>query len=205
MFTTKKLRARLLRDGEPGQPAGGGGATPPVDDGLNEGGRTAIQREREAAAEANRLRAAEKQRADAAEEELRRIREANQTEQEKALAAAREEGKAEVAATANTRLIRAEVKAAAASAGFNDSADAVAQLETRFGEIPVTATGDVDEAAVKAMVNKLAEDKPYLVKQAVTVPAFASNPGQGTPPAASGKADVNAGRALYQERNKPRT
>jgi hypothetical protein len=175
--------------GEPGQQAG------QSDEPLGPQGMSALRTERE-------LKAAEKRRADAAEEELRKIREANQTDQERALNAAREEGRQQAATVANVQLVRFATQAAAATAGFADPMDAVAWLQSRAGEITVTAQGAVDEAAVTAMVKKLAEEKPYLLAQQQN-PAFVPNPGQGAGQSGGGatKGSVSAGADLYRQRN----
>jgi hypothetical protein len=141
------LRARLLRDGEPGDapgtsPAGGGG-TPPAggagtgDDQLGEGGKAAIDRERVNAREANRLKTAAEQRAETAEAELARIREAIQSEAEKATANAVNEATAAAVTAGNTRLVRAEVKAAAAAAGFVDPRDAALLVAGKVTQVKV--------------------------------------------------------------------
>lgn len=182
-FTNRTLRSRLLRtspgDGGPG--AGGGGATPPAggtgtgtgtgtgsgqqpttgtngEDQLGDAGKKAIAEERKA-------KSAAEQRAKAAEEELEKIRSANQSEAEKALDKARKEGRTEATTQSNARLVRAEVKAAAATAQFNDPGDAVAQLHAQLATVKVSDDGDVDEAAVKALIEQLAKDKPYLLKK----------------------------------------
>lgn len=178
--TNFRLRSKLLREGEPGDPnAGGGGATPPVDEGLNDAGKAAIQRERDAAKEAVRGKAAAVSELDKVRKELDELRGATQSDWEKALTAAKKEAKAEVLSAANNRLIRAEIRAAAAGLGFHDPADAAVQLHERFGEVKVSDDGDVDGATVKSLIEKLAADKPYLVK---TDGKAAPLPGQGHHP-----------------------
>lgn len=202
-MTNRVLRARLLRDGEPGEPnGGGGGATPPNADGLGDAGKAAIERERQAAAEAKRERAAERQRADELQKQLDDITAANQSEHEKAIAEARRQAKDEVLSTANARLIRAEIKAAAASAKFHDPADAAFQLQGAFSQITVSDDGAVDEAAVTALVTGLAESKPYLVNTTGSTPGGPRPlPGQGTPPAAPKTGSVASGADEYRRQN----
>lgn len=159
----------------PAQP--GPAATPPAtgdgDAPLGPNGEKALESERT-------LRAEAEKRAKTFEAELEKLKSASQSEQEKAIEAARKEGRTEVQTSANSKLIRAEVRAAAAAAGFQDPKDAVAQLADQFGGVTVTDTGDVDENAVAAMVKKLSEAKPYLLKTTgPVVPTFAPNPGQG--------------------------
>lgn len=202
--TNSTMRSRLLRTAPQGDPAGGGGgATPPAPTAtpdLGDAGKAAIDRERESAAEANRLRAAEKARADAAEAELTKIREANQSEHEKAIAAAKIEGRNEVLSAANQRLVRLEVKAAAAASQFLDATDAVALLTDRLSEITVNASGDVDTAKVAELVKGLAEAKPHLVNTGTPVSGPRPLPGQGTPPAGPSHGSVSAGADEYRRR-----
>lgn len=178
---------------------GGQGTAQPTgqqgDEQLGEGGMRALQSERA-------MRAAEKQRADAAEQQLRELQAATQTDQERAITAAREEGRQQAATVANVQLVRFAVQASAATAGFADPMDAVAQLQERTGEITVTPEGVVDQAAVTAMVTKLAQDKPYLLAEQ-KAPAFAHNAGQGAG-RSGGQAvtgTVAAGADLYRQRN----
>ncbi|MBB4963834.1 hypothetical protein [Saccharothrix violaceirubra] len=98
--------------------------------------------------------------------ELDRLQEASATELEKAVKAADAAARADVTAKTNARLVGAEVKAAAAHAGFNDPGDAVIQLGAQIAGVKVGDDGQVDEDAVKALVAELAQAKPYLVKQA---------------------------------------
>lgn len=192
LFNTR--RARCLRDGGAGSdPAtggtttgGGGTTTAPAgtpatgassDEHLGEGGKAALDRERAAARDASRQKTAAEQRADAAEAELAKVREANQSEAEKATAKAVKDATDAVTETANKRLVRAEVKAVAAAVGFHDPRDAALLLADSFGQIKVGTDGQVDEAAVKALVDGLAKDKPHLVK---TAGAATVLPGQGS-------------------------
>jgi predicted ATP-dependent protease len=88
----------------------------------------------------------------------------NATDLEKATKKAADEARAEMSTTTNKQLVRAEVKAAAAGLGFHNPAIAATQLADKFATVKVSDTGDVDEAAVKALVEQLAKDEPYLVK-----------------------------------------
>lgn len=192
--TNRVLRARVLREGEPGEPnASGGGATPP--DGLGDAGKAAIQREREAAAEANRLRAAAEAEREQLRKELDELKGATQTEQEKAIEAARKEAREQVLSEVGGSLITSAVEAAATAAKFFDSSDAVDKLRHRFSEVTVSG-GMVDKAKVAELVKELAESKPHLVQSG---PGAMPLPGQGTPPAAPSTGSVAAGRALYEQ------
>lgn len=219
------LRARLLRDGEPGAgpggPAGGGGTgagtggagqgggqsggqpagkagTEPGDDQLGEAGKTAIDRERANAREANRLKSAAEERAAALETELQSIREANQSEAEKATAKAVKEATAAAVQAGNARLVRAEVKAAAAAAGFHDPQDASLLLADKFGQVKVADDGRVDDDAIKALVEELATAKPHLVKKPGT--GSAPLPGQGSGGGGGSLTAKQAGQAEARRR-----
>jgi hypothetical protein len=200
MFRTNSaLHARLLRDGGAGNdPAtsggvGGGGSTtqPATDQGasgqgddLGDTGKAVLDRERANAREHKRVADAEKARADAAEAELEKLRAANQTEAEKATAKAVKEATAAATEQGNKRLVRAEVKAAAAHAGFHDPRDAALLLADRFDQVTVDDRGQVDEDAVKTLVDELARSKPHLVK-AANGSSAKPLPGQGTTPSGS--------------------
>ncbi len=108
---------------------------------------------------------------------LAEIEKANQTEYEKAVKAAYEEGKSEVLTAANQRLIQAEVRALAASQGFRDPHDAIAQLRDRLGDVAVTDDG-VDVDALRTALTDLSTAKPYLL-QDNKPGAPAPDPGQG--------------------------
>lgn len=101
----------------------------------------------------------------------------NATELDKAVKQADTAARADMSSKANSRLIRAEVKAVAAALGFHDPADAAVQLRDKFGDVKVSDDGDVDEAEVKALIEALATAKPYLVKSGDGKPP--PLPGQG--------------------------
>lgn len=118
-------------------------------------------------------------RAKAAEAELDKLRNASKSEQEKAIDAARKEGESEATTRANDRLVRAEAKVLAATAKFRDPSDVIAQLGGQLKEIEVDGDGEVDAKALKALVDKLAKDKPYLIDSGDST-ASASDAGIGT-------------------------
>lgn len=97
-------------------------------------------------------------------EKFDQIEAQNATELEKAVKKATDEARADMSAQTNSRLVRAEVKAVAAALGFHNPAVAATQLASDFAGIKVSDNGDVDEAAVKALVEQLAKNEPYLVK-----------------------------------------
>jgi hypothetical protein len=168
-------------------PAGPGATPDPADEPLGEAGKQTLVKVR-------KLQADAEARATAAEEELAQLKTAGQTEQEKAVAAARAEG----VNAANTRLVRAEVKAAAAAAGFHDPGDAAVQLHEQLAKVSITKDGDVDEAKVKELVAGLATTKPYLVKAPGATPP-AALPGQGNHQPAP-KSGAAAGKAEAEKR-----
>jgi hypothetical protein len=194
--TNSYLRARLLREGEPGEPNGGGGATPPATDGLGDAGKAAIEREREAAKEAGRLKAAAEAKAAELQAELDALKGATQTEQEKAIEAARKEARTQVLSEVGRSLVASAVEAAATAAKFFDPADAAALLASRVSEVSVSDQGMVDKAKVAELVKELAESKPHLVQSGSGATPL---PGQGTPPAAPNTGSVAAGAALYAQ------
>lgn len=95
----------------------------------------------------------------AAQTELEKVRQAGLSEQEKAVAAAKAEGAAAAAKANAPRLVKAELRAAAADAGLPKEALAgfleYADL-TRF----VGDDGDVDDKAIGAAIKKLGGGKP---------------------------------------------
>lgn len=124
----------------------------PVDPPLGEAGQRALVREREAAAEARREAAAVKA-------ELETLRAAHQTDQEKALTAARAEGAAEVSAKFANQVLLSEIRVAAAGK-LADPTDAVRLLDlTKF---TVAADGTVDVTAITSAIDALVQSKPYL-------------------------------------------
>lgn len=143
---------------------------------LGDAGKRALNIERDA------REAAEKE-AKAAKAELEKLRAASMSEQEKAVAAARTEGKTEALKTANARLLAAEVKAAAAGK-LADPSDAVSMLD--LSKFEIDDDGNVDLKAVSAAIAKLIEKKPYLA---------ANRPGSfdgGARGGQSGSDDMNA-------------
>ncbi len=94
---------------------------------------------------------------------LNEIEAANQSEQEKVLAAARKEAeeatRAEISATMNRRIVRAEVKAVAGGL-LADPEDAVRLLD--LDEFSVDEDGDVNPDSVKKALDDLLKSKPYL-------------------------------------------
>lgn len=121
--------------------------TPPADtsDDLGEAGRRALAEERRARK--------------VAERELANLRKAAMSDQERAVAEAKAAGAIEAARNTAPRLVRAELRAAAAEAGLGRDALAgfleYADL-SRF----VTDEGEVDDKAVTAAIKKLGGGRP---------------------------------------------
>lgn len=131
---------------------------------LGDAGKKAI------AAERVRAKAAEK-RATAAEKALADAQSAQMSEQERAVEAARNEGRAEVSEKTTRRLFAAEVKAAAAGKiqdpDLLGDAD-IAQRLLGLTEIPVDDAGDIDTEAISVALAALVAAKPYLAAPAGT-------------------------------------
>lgn len=99
--------------------------------------------------------------ASAAEAKLAELETAAQSETERAVAAARKETAAEVLAAANWRLVNAEARALAAEQGFRNPLLTVKTLD--LADITVTDDGVVDVDTLKARLDELAKDAPYLL------------------------------------------
>lgn len=91
--------------------------------------------------------------------QLEQLQQQTMTDTEKAVAAAKAEGRQEALSTANERLVRAEVRAAAGSK-LADPSDAAALLGdlSRF----VDKDGEVDDKAISRAIDDLVKAKPYL-------------------------------------------
>ncbi|WP_431800335.1 hypothetical protein [Microbacterium kunmingense] len=99
------------------------------------------------------------------------------TPSEKAIEEATQRAAGETAAKYERRIATTEVKAIAAGAGFLDPADALAVLGD---EIPKSGD-DIDVDELKKRVEKLAQDKPYLVKEQSRKPRQRPKPDDGDP------------------------
>ena len=163
-LSTAMLRPRL-RFAEDGGDGGGGGGnessggdgggqqyTPPAtQDDLNRIIESRLAREREKFKDYDELKAAKGKYDDHLESQ--------KTEQQKAVDAARAEAGTEVTQQFLSRLVNTEVKAIAATLGFNDPSDA---LQVIGGDLPVK-DDEPDTEEIKKRVEKLATDKAYLV------------------------------------------
>ena len=86
---------------------------------------------------------------------------AQKSEAEKAVEAARAEGAKEVAAKYQRRLFEAEVRSHAAALKFRDAGDALSVFGDSEGL--VSDDGSVDGAAIQKRLSEIASQKPYLV------------------------------------------
>lgn len=108
-------------------------------------------------------------RAEAAERELSEIRESSKTEHEKQLDKVRleatEEARKDAFSRANARIVKSEVRVAAAGK-LADPEDAVRFLN--LDEFVVDDDGNVEAKAISDAVARLLKDKPYLAANAGT-------------------------------------
>lgn len=162
-------------------------ATPPVtppatgDDQLSDAGRRAIAAER-ATAEAAEARAK------AAEAELQKIREANQSDAEKALTQARREAQAEERGKWTAHIRSSEIRSSLRAAGMtNDKTLNLAIQAPELVKLKVT-----DEGAVEGLTEAITafkRDYPELFAAAAPAPAGGQPPAPAsgtTPPAPTG-------------------
>ncbi|WHT21015.1 DUF4355 domain-containing protein [Crossiella sp. CA-258035] len=163
--------------GDP-QPTPPADPAPPANEPLGDAGKAALDAERKRAKEAEK-------RAKELEDRLKEIEDKDKSELEKA----------------QSRL--AELEQASSSAEAKLRRYEIAAKHSIPADYMDLLTGsDVD--TLESQAAKIAT----LVKantEAQKLPAFAANPGQGTPPATTSKPDVEAGRRLYQERNPKKT
>ncbi|QDH86178.1 scaffolding protein [Brevibacterium phage AGM12] len=128
-------------------------------DSLGDPGKKALDRMK---AERNEAKKAARER-DAEIAELKRQIEAkDKTPEENELEAARVEARAETLSKANERVLRSEVKSAAAGK-LRNPADALKLLELK--DFDVNEDGDVDTDQIQDAISDLLEEKPYLAAQ----------------------------------------
>lgn len=179
-----------------GQQQGDQGATPPSPpagqqpDPPQGGGNADLAKVQAALNKERELRrTAERQARDgeAAKTRLAELEQAAQSDTEKAVTVARREATAEAMAKANTRLVAAEARAAAAVLRFQDPRD-VALVD--LSDIHVADDGTVDTDAITTRLRDLAEAKPYLV--AAQVPAEPAGPRPPMPDPSQGSGRPSA-------------
>lgn len=124
-------------------------------------------------------------------EEYERYKESQKTETEKAIDEAKKSAATETSQRFLTRIVNAEVKAIAGVLGFNDPADALQVVNA--SELPVK-DDEPDTDAIRKAIEKLATDKPYLLKAGTPKVRTRPKPAEGerendnTPAGGKGKA-----------------
>jgi hypothetical protein len=109
-------------------------------------------------------------------DEYEKYKESQKTETEKAIDEAKKGTAAETAQRFLSKLVGSEVKALAASLGFNDPADALAVIDP--ASLPVK-DDEPDTDSIMKLVEKLAADKPYLLKNGKPAPRQRPKPNEG--------------------------
>lgn len=94
--------------------------------------------------------------------EFDKAAEAARTDQEKAVEAAKNEGRTEALTAANTRLLSAEARALAAEAKFASPTLAVRALD--LSDVKVNDDGSVDADAIKTKLKELAETGAFVLE-----------------------------------------
>lgn len=145
-------------------------------DDLGAGGKAALASERES------RKAAEKA-AKQAQAELEKVKRQHMGEQERAIAEARDEAKREALTAANERLLKAEVRAAAAGK-LADPSIAVRLLD--LSDFDVSDDGDVDAKALAKAIDGLVKQYPALAHKPTT------GDGDGGARRAANGTDMNA-------------
>lgn len=143
----------------------------PDDAELGEAGIKALRAERAARERAERER-------DAAATERDELKARTQTDDEKKIEAAKKEGHATATVEANRRIVKSEVRAAAA-AKVSDPEDAAALL----GDLDrFIVKGEVDTKAISSAIDDLVKAKPYLAPagKARPLPGGAATANSGT-------------------------
>lgn len=127
---------------------------------------------------------------DDVKKELDDLRKAGQTEQERAVAEARTEARAEALAEVNGRLINAEARAVAADMGFLYPQDAhfyIAPEAVKFND-----DGSIDTKSVQSALEAAVKDRPALVKSDKDAVPSPSNAGIGVSAPAKPKTTESA-------------
>lgn len=145
---------------------------------LGDGGKRALDEERKS------RRAAERE-LKSLQARLAEIEQQSMSATEKAIAEAKAAGRKEALSTANDRLVRAEVRAAAAGklADPGDAAALLGDLNQYVGD-----DGEPDTKAISKAIDDLVKSKPYLRAAALNV----GDPDAGSRPSSNGSSDMNA-------------
>jgi hypothetical protein len=137
--------------------------------------------------------------AKAAQVELEKIRQDNASELDKAVARAKAEGISEATTRSNQRLVAAAARALAADAKFHQPKDAPKLLD--LSGVKVSDDGEVDEDAIKILIDDAVKERGYLVKsdeKPAPPKAPRHNPSQGN--AGDSTSSVQAGLDAYAAR-----
>lgn len=169
-----------MSDPDPANPPADPPADPPEDPKPDDDPESRIKKLESALA-------AERKARSIAERDAGKLRDATATDAEKAVAAARDEGRAEALKEVSSRLVETEVRAAAAGK-LADPADAVRLLD--LGEF-VADDGAIDRTAIGEAIAELVKAKPYLGTAGAGANGHARAP-QGTRPGATTEADGDA-------------
>lgn len=127
--------------------------------------------------------------------------EAARTDQEKAVAAAKDEGRTEALAAANSRILTAEARALAAEAKFAQPALVVRALDLK--DVTVNDDGTVDADAIKAKLKEAADSGAFVIGDGEK-PKPKPDRAQGGA-AAKGDRSVASGRELFEARRAKKT
>lgn len=133
--------------------------------------------------------------------EYDRAIEAARTDQEKAVEAAKNEGRTEALTAANSRLLSAEARALAAEAKFAAPALVVRALD--LSDVKVNDDGTVDAEAIKAKLKEAADSGAFVVGDGEKPKPKPDRAQGGT--AAKGDKSVASGRELFEARRAKKT
>lgn len=174
-YPTRIVAAFLRHPDDP--PAGDPPADdPPSDDpdGLGAGGQAALAAERKARREAERAAKAHQAELDRVRAEADELRKKAMTDDEKriadAVAAARDEIRAQLEAETQAKIAEADRKVlsarmfSAAAGKLTNPADASAFIT--IDDLERDAQGDVSDAAISAAIEALVKERPYLAAKA---------------------------------------
>lgn len=162
----------------------------PAPDDLGDAGKRALDAERKARADAERQ-------AKALEKRLAEIEAQNMTETERAIAEARAEGAREAQAKIADRLVRAEIRIAAAG---KVAPEAINDLPALMGELAQFAdeAGEIDTDRITAAIADLVATRPFLAPQVADAKP-APDPDQGAVTGGGAQLTVEQLRSMSPE------
>jgi hypothetical protein len=134
--------------------------------------------------------AAERKARKKADDELEKVKREGMSDAERKMAEAKAEGRSEALKEAGLRLLRAEVRAIAATK-LSDPGDAVQLLD--LDDFEPAEDGSYDPKAIGAAIDKLVEEKPYLARGASSGPPKVPQGTRGTPGAPAGEPAMSDG------------